>query len=73
MKILQFCVQKKLIIKREYSFFDSTRSNNKFFGNGLNIDCSIILFKLYLNAQEYNKVEISYCEIKSFSNPLIKE
>ena len=63
----------KINYKREYSFFDSTRSNNKFFGNGLNKDCSIIFFKSYLNAQEYNNVEISYCETKSFSNSSIKE
>ena len=29
---------KKINYKREYSFFDSTKSNSKFFGNGLNID-----------------------------------
>jgi len=59
--------------KIEYSFFDPIRSNNKFFGNWLNKDWSITLFKSYCNVQEYNNVEISDWKIKSLSNPSIEE
>ena len=52
--------------KMEYSFFDSIRSNNKFFGNGLNNDWSIILFKSYCNAQKYNNVKSSNIETKHY-------